>query len=244
MIRHKPRRPAAVLAVAALLTIAIAPAGATSHRTYEVTITNLTSGQALTPPLIATHRGSTHLVQVGHGANRGTQETAENGNLAPLIADLAADQHVWSVVVADTPLVPAGTPLFGTFDDSVTLTIDAGPGARFLSYESMLICTNDGFTGVEALKLPNRIGEAVTVHGAGYDAGTEINTEDFADIVPPCQDLIGVSSGDAGTGMTDPALVEGGVISHHRGITGGHDLVPGVHGWFDPVVEITITRVG
>ena len=26
-----------------------------------------------------------------------------------------------------------------------------------------------------------------------YDAGTEMNTEDFADMVPPCQGLIGVS---------------------------------------------------
>ena len=42
----------------------------------------------------------------------------------------------------------------------------------------------------------------------GYDAGTELNTEDFADIVPPCQGLIGVSSEDGGTGMSDPSLAE------------------------------------
>jgi len=234
----------ALLAAAALVLLAAAPASAAAQRTYEVTITNLTNGQAFTPPLIATHRGSTHLFQVGASANLGTQEIAENGNLAPLMAALAADPAVSAFAAAAAPLVPDGTPHSGDFADSVTLTISAGPGAQFLSYESMLICTNDGFTGVDALNLPNQLGAAVTVVGAGYDAGTEINTEDFADIVPPCQALIGVGSDDPGTGTTNPALAESGVIHHHPGIQGGSDLDPSVHGWNDPVVEITVIRVG
>jgi hypothetical protein len=43
--------------------------------------------------------------------------------------------------------------------------------------------------------------------------------------------------------MSNPALAEGGVITHHPGISGGNDLVPGVHGWTDPVARVTITRV-
>jgi hypothetical protein len=84
----------------------------------------------------------------------------------------------------------------------------------------------------------------VTTRSAGYDAGTERNTEDFADIVPPCQSLVGVSSGEAGTGTSDPALAEGAVIHHHPGIAGGADLLTAVHGWTDPVAEITVERVG
>ncbi len=243
---HRPtRRLVGPLLGAALLAIvAVSPTlAAPKHRTFEVTITNLTSGQAFTPPLIATHRGSTHLFQVGRQANLGTQEIAENGNLSQFLGTLGSDQAISDVTAADAPLVPVGSPLFGMFSDTVTLTIAAGPGAQFLSYESMLICTNDGFTGVDGLKLPNQVGASVTVNGAGYDAGTEINTEDFADIVPPCQALIGVSSADAGTGMTNPDLAEDGVIRHHGGIAGGDDLLPGVHGWTDPVVEITVERV-
>ena len=243
---HRPKRRlvgpllgAALLAIMALSpTLAAAP-----ERTYEVTITNLTSGQAFTPPLIATHRGSTHLFQVGHAANLGTQEIAENGNLAQFLGSLGSDGAVSGFTSAMAPLVPVGSPMFGTFSNSVTVTVTAGPGAQFLSYESMLICTNDGFTGVDSLKLPNQVGASVTVKGAGYDAGTEINTEDFADIVPPCQGLIGVSSTDAGTGTTNEALAEGGVIHHHAGIMGGNDLLPDVHGWTNPVVEITVERV-
>jgi hypothetical protein len=53
------------------------------------------------------------------------------------------------------------------FGDSVTLTVDADEGAKFLSFASMLICTNDGFTGVNSLRLPKDVGETVTVRSAG-----------------------------------------------------------------------------
>jgi hypothetical protein len=65
-----------------------------------------------------------------------------------------------------------------------------------------------GFTGVDALNLPDRVGRTKVAETAGYDAHTERNTEDFADIVPPCQGLIGVSSGEPGTGQSNPALAE------------------------------------
>jgi hypothetical protein len=129
------------------------------------------------------------------------------------------------------------------FGDTVTLTVTASKGAKFLSFASMLICTNDGFTGVSSLRLPKHVGDAVVVRSAGYDAGTELNTEDFADIVPPCQGLVGVSSGEPGTGTSNPALAEGGVIHHHAGIVGGADLVPAIHGWTDPVAEVAVERV-
>jgi hypothetical protein len=87
------------------------------------------------------------------------------------------------------------------------------------------------------------VGEAKVIVAAGYDAGTEMNTEDFADIVPPCQSLVGVTGSDPGTGASNPALLEGGVIHHHPGIAGGVDLDPDVHGWDDPVVRIRIVRV-
>jgi hypothetical protein len=161
-----------------------------------------------------------------------------------MIAQLGSDKHVADSVAAAAPLVPSGLPGSAMFGDSVTLTVIASEGAKFLSFASMLICTNDGFTGIDSLRLPGAIGESVTVESAGYDAGTELNTEDFADIVPPCQALVGISSGEPGTGTSNPALAEGGVIHHHPGIAGGADLVPAIHGWADPVAEIIVTRVG
>lgn len=209
-------------------------------RTYKVTITNLTAGQPFTPPVLLTHTNRTGIFSVGDAASEEIQAIAENGNSAPLLATLGDDVHVHQVVEGMAPLVPANDPGQTGFGNSVTFKITAHGKARFLSFASMLICTNDGFTGLDGISLPNR---KKTVYSVAYDARTESNTEDFADMVPPCQGLIGVSSDDGGTGMTDMTLEEGGVIIPHVGIIGGTDLFPEVHGWSDPVAKIEIKRV-
>lgn len=243
-MRHRFLAFALAVGAAIVFMAAVSSAAAEGPvATYDVTIDNLTAGQPLTPPVIATHRAATGMFTVGRPASFALKEIAENGNLAPMIAQLGADKHVSDSVAAAAPLVPAGLPGSAMFGDSVTLTVTASKGAKFVSFASMLICTNDGFTGVDSLRLPKDVGDAVVVRSAGYDAGTELNTEDFADIVPPCQALVGVSSGEPGTGSSNPALAEGGVIHHHPGIAGGADLVPTIHGWTDPVAEITVERV-
>jgi Spondin_N len=231
---------ATVLAALALAPTALA-------REYEVTITNLTSGQPLSPPVVATHHRNHAVFDVGEPASVGIREIAENGNNAPLLAFLAADPFDEFADFTETstgPLVPPGTPGDAMFDQSATVLVEAGRRARRLSVATMLVCTNDGFTGVDGLKLPSKIGRAKTVGTNGYDAFTELNTEDYANMVPPCQALIGDSSGEPGTGSSDPALAEGGVITHHAGIQGGADLKPEIHGWTNPVAEIRVKRVG
>jgi len=207
--------------------------------TYRVTIMNLTDNQPFTPPLAATHRAATRLFDVGKPASGQLQQIAENGNLDPMLMALGSDRHVFDVVVAvagDPPPLMAGA--------SITFEIEASAGTRFFSFVSMLICTNDGFTGVNALKLPERVGQSTTVQSDAYDAGTEINTEDFSDLVPPCPVLTGVMTAEMGTGMTNPALAEHGVVHHHPGIQGIEDLIPEVHDWLKPVATITIERTG
>ncbi len=226
-----------VMLIVLLLTSTVAYAQP-SDAVYEVTITNLTeSGQWFTPPVIATHRASARIFRLGRPASFELKEVAENGNLTPLVEALSNSSRVSDVVVAagdPPPLMPGG---------SISVQISAGRGARFLSFASMLICTNDGFTGVDSMKLPRKVGQTRTVTAAAYDAGTEINTEDFADIVPPCQLLGGVSSDDEGTGTSNPALFERAVVHRHRGIRGISDLVPEIHGWDNPVTMITVTRI-
>ena len=168
---------------------------------------------------------------------------AENGNVPNLVSSLEQADGVAEVVAGEEPLVPAGLPGSASHPDRATFMIDGSRHARFVSFTSMLICTNDGFTGINRMRLPDDVGDQVVLTSNGYDAGTEINTEDFADIVPPCQSLVGVTGSDPGSGVSDPALLEGGVIHHHPGIVGDADLDPAVHGWDDPVARIVITRV-
>jgi len=202
---------------------------------YAVTVTNLTANQWFTPPVVTTHLRSTAVFAVGSPASEGVKEVAENGNVPALVDELNGNPAVRGVVAGAGPLGPG---------QSVSFEISGKPG-RALSVVSMLICTNDGFTGVDGLRLP--ADGSLTVMGDAYDAGTEINTEDLADIVPPCQALNGVpdDEGAPGTGVSDPALAEGGVIDLHDGIQGGiADLTVADHGWSDPVVEIDVTRLG
>jgi hypothetical protein len=93
--------------------------------------------------------------------------------------------------------------------------------------------------GADSLPLPRAVGQVVTHLANSNEAGTEANTEDFRDIVPPCQDLIGVTGGP-GTGQSHSALAQNSVIHHHPGISGRHHLLPEVHGWPDPVMKIEV----
>ena len=77
---------------------------------YEVTITNLTDGQPLTPPLIATHRRPIHVFEVGEAASLGIQELAENGNLAPLLGALEDAKHIHEFQVGEAPWCRPRTP--------------------------------------------------------------------------------------------------------------------------------------
>ncbi len=242
------------VALAVVLTVVGVTAASASKdpraATYRVTITNLTGGQALTPPVVAIQRRRVKVFRVGRASSFEVKEIAENGNIAPLLDSLGANDRVIDVTaVADgaggpAPIVPASNPGGTPFGSSQTFTLVGDKRAKYFSWVSMLICTNDGFTGVSSLRLPHRVGDIVTVETNGYDAGTEINTEAFADIVPPCQSLIGGVTPVGGTGTSNPALAEGSVIHHHPGIQGGADLDPLLNGWVDPVARVEIERVG
>ncbi len=219
-----------VLAVAtaiALSTLALT-ASAESERTYEVTVTNLTTGQIMTPYVVATHDDSYRLFGRGLYASAGLQQVAENGDVPVLVAELAANPAVNDVQVAAPA---AGPPVFP--GQSVSAVVEASTTSRYLSVAGMLICTNDGFGGVSSVKLPE---VSKTVYAYAWDAGTEINTESYADLVPPCD-------GSGLSGMTNPALAEGATVHRHQGILGGADLDPVVHGWTGAVLKIEIELI-
>jgi hypothetical protein len=74
------------------------------NRVYEVTITNLTSGQLLSPPVLAAHSADYSLFEVGEKASEGVWTVAEQGNPMKLAEQLRMTPEVASVVVADGPI--------------------------------------------------------------------------------------------------------------------------------------------
>ncbi len=242
-MKRSKRAALVAFALAGLLVFGLPTSPATARRAsgYRITIQNLISGQPLTPPVVALHRKQVDVFTPGDAASFEVKEIAENGNTQPLVDLLSAQAGVADVFAGEAPIVPRDRQDETGFEDTLTFTLEGGRAARYLSWESMLICTNDGFTGLDGVALPTRAGETVTFFTTGFDSGTEMNTEDFADIVPPCQGLIGVSSGEPGTGTSNPAIATDDVIEVHQGIVGGSDLLPEVHDWIDPVAQVVVT---
>jgi len=228
----------ALLAVVSM--VGIPESNATQAKMYEVTVTNLTPGQPITPPLLVTHSYEAGFFSVGEMVSAELQQLAENGNLEPLVMMLKEKDGVLDIVHGTAPLVPANDPGSTGLSYSETFVVSAESNARYLSFASMLVCTNDGFAGIDSVRLPIN---QKTVYASAYDARTEMNTEDFADLVPPCQDAIGVSSDDPGTGSSNPAIAEDGIVIPHPGIEGDEDLLQNVHAWGNPVVKIDIVRM-
>ena len=231
---RRNRRAALVLtfALAASMAIAVAPAAATGSDahdyTYRVTVENLTDGQPLTPVVAAAHESGFKVFKRGHEASNGIQQLAENGGVPVLVDELSGNGNVESVaVIGSAPIAPG---------ESATALISTDRWHRRLSVASMLICTNDGFAGRSSVRLPSRVGNERTFYAQAYDAGTEINTELYADLVPPCDGL-----GESGS--SNPDLAEDGVVRRHNGIAGDGDLTVAQHDWDGAVMKITVERV-
>lgn len=127
---------------------------------------------------------------------------------------------------------------------SDTFQITASGSATRLSVATMIICTNDGFTGVNSVELPTGNEPAVFFTEA-YDAGSEQNTEAFGDIVDGCQ-MAGPVRTSADGNRDDGIPEDDGIIAVHAGVfgfAGGGGLVPSEHGWKNPVGRITVRRL-
>ena len=67
---------------------------------------------------------------------------------------LTGKNGVADVVHGVAPLVPADDPAQTGLAHSETFEITTKGNARYLSFASMLVCTNDGFAGIDTVRLP------------------------------------------------------------------------------------------
>lgn len=231
------RRLITLFAAAGLVAAWAVPASASNTSTFTVTITNLAATQPISPPVVVTHHVNASFVSLGAPASAGITAIAENGDPSVAVAALDGAAHITDVVNVGQPLTLAGTT-FGDFSDTVTIEIE-GTKSDVLSIAGMLICTNDGLAAGDDLTLPRR--GSLTYYLNGYDAGTEVNTEESEDIVDACS-LLGpvVLDGDD-NGNNNDGIDEAGVVAPHGGVAGTADLL-NAHNWTNPVLMVTITR--
>jgi hypothetical protein len=228
--------PAALQGIAAASNPELGASNANyaATHTYEVTVTNLTTGQPMSPGVFVTHTKQQSLFSVGAAASEGIRLIAENGDPSTAVGAVTGQPGIVDVQSIGAPIHRVGGP----GPNSLTFQITARANANRFSFAVMLICTNDGFTGLDGVKLPGGFTPA-THYAMAYDAGTELNDEASGSIVPPCFG-IGPVSGPAGGGARTPTS---DVIAPHAGIQGAATLDPAQHGWSEPVVQIMIQRV-
>jgi hypothetical protein len=218
----------ALLLVVLGAVLAIGPASAddddegSRSKLYRVTVANLTppGSQPLSPPLLVVHSSRADVWSVGDIASHGVAAIAEDANNAVLESALTGFPGVRSATTGAGGPIPSGT--------SRSYTVETAGRFDRLSLLTMLVNTNDAFTGLDSLHLRSR---PTTVSSAAYDAGSERNNERTTHIPGPCCN---------NPFVRDP---EGHPIAMHEGITGRGDLSPATYGWTGAAARITVERV-
>ncbi len=202
--------------------VVAAGGGGGQTSTYRVTIENLTppGSQPLSPAGVVVHGPHADVWSVGQPATAAVAAIAEDAGVPIFVDTYAQTPGVSHAAVGGGGAIPPGA--------SDSFEFEARPGQR-LSLVSMLVNTNDAFTGLDAIVL-GRPSQQFEV--GAYDAGTEANNEDPAFIPGPV---------GGNPGVRDP---EGDVIRPHGGIVGlPGGIDPAIYGWDDPVARITVERL-
>jgi hypothetical protein len=206
----------ATLTVLSLLALPLAASAQGATKMYDITVTNLTDKQVLSPPIFATHKPTIHMWQLGERASEELRQIAEEGKNAAMAVKFQNTSTNVQALPDSQHIMPG---------QSVVIHIKAADG-DVLSGAMMLAQTNDGFTGLDNFALS---GAASTQQANAYDAGTEENTEKASDV-----------PGDPFKGMARAPTTPQQTITKHPGIAGNADLTPDFD-WTDPVARITIS---
>lgn len=210
-------------------------------RDISVEVTNLTNATYFTPLLVAAHSKRTHLFEVGSAASLNLQAMAEGGDTSGLVAEIEATGGEYDDNPAGGLLAPGA---------SAAAKLDiGGRDTSNLSVVAMLLPTNDGFVGLDGLRIPTRKG-TYTFYLKAYDAGTEANDEIINGGGAP--NVLGIPAdpgGNAGSGGVSSVGPDHNPTVHiHRGVVGDDDPTGGisdldsrVHQWQNPVARVVIT---
>jgi hypothetical protein len=190
-------------------------------RTWLLTVTNLTpaGSQPLSPPLLVVHSRAADVWSVGEMASHGVAAIAEDANNSVLESALLQAAGVKSLATGSGGAIAPG--------ESRSYAVETSGRFTRLTLLTMLVNTNDAFTGLDAVRLSGRGGTFATM---AYDAGSERNNELTSHIPGPCC---------GNPFVRDP---EGAFVRPHEGITGRGELSPAVYDWDGAVARISIER--
>lgn len=139
---------------------------------FEITTTNLTNAQIMSPVAVIMHKSGFNNFIDGQPASVAVEVLAEGGDNGQLLSEAAAaEQYIASGSTG--PVLPS------SIGDSLTLDVPAAELSDLrLSVMTMLIRTNDAFTGLNATNISDmEVGSSRTFNAPTWDAGTELDDE-------------------------------------------------------------------
>ena len=194
---------------------------------YEISITNLTAGQPISPVAVVLHNANYKMFALGESATLALETLAEGGDNSALLDGAMGTSDVDESLSSEGLLLPGTTTM-------VTLEGDAD----YLSLAGMLVNTNDGFIGLESYHLSHlSVGEALALEIKTYDAGTEANTESAATV--PAQGGEGFNAArDDSNAMV---RLHAGVVTQDDGLS--TSALTSLQRFDNPTAKVMIKRI-
>lgn len=197
---------------------------------YEVNVVNATNNQPLSPVVVITHSADYSVWNVGSAASTDLEYLAEGGSNSQLITALASEDA--SSASGAAPIGPGG-------NETITVTISAST-QTLLSVASMLVNTNDAFSGVRSIDVSGLAqGDSMTMTAKVYDSGTEVNSESLGTIPGPADNGEGFNA--ARSDINDIVTSHGGVVTADDGLS--TSVLDQSHRFDNPAMVVTITRM-
>lgn len=195
---------------------------------YRVTLVNLTDAQPLSPPAVILHEKGYSAWTTGMAASSEMEILAEGGDGS----DLLKSQSGNPTFSGSGELTPGA---------SLSLEISNSDTSKdHLTVASMLVNTNDAFTGLTNLDLSGmQKGDKRMFLTPAYDAGTEFNDELKAHVPGPAGGGEGFNK--ARDDVTTVVTYHGGVVSKDDGYA--ESTLSEAHRFDNPVMRITISRL-
>jgi len=199
--------------------------------TYQVTVSNITHAQVLTPLGIVLHRPGYSAWNAGSSVTVGLENLAESGDPSPFISEADLNANVDATAAGTSPFTAGNS-------QTVTVTADAASDLE-LTVATMLANTNDALTGVTNWSVGSmQVGDVKTVMPHVFDAGTEDNIETAATMPGPAAGGEGFNA--ARSVLTNVVTIHPGVVTQADGLA--TSALTEVDRWLGPAALITVTR--
>lgn len=215
---------------------------------FTVQLTNLTYGQPFSSAAVVLHEPGFNTFIDGEAASVGLEQLAEGGDPTGLMSEALAASQYLDAVTTDGATPPRS---IGTTSTLLIPLLDLD-NLR-ISFTTMLVDTNDAFTGLNAANISHMtVGQSMSFMAPTWDAGTEANTETASTMPGPAAGAAGGGGASAGFNAARDDLFN--LVHFHRGVVTNANANDGskeglstsiltqANRWDNPTARIIVTR--